>query len=217
MNVKILSPFENFPYFTIQGFRQIARDDLTIEHARIALNRWVRSGHLINLKKGKYMHHSFYERYRREPEFSAMVSSILEPLSYLSLEFVLQQNELLTEITYPISAITIKNTHTIINPLGTYQYRHIKQDLYQGYQTYEAFGVPYSTASKAKALFDYLYLRPRPANITSSHYDLADDLRLNLEDFTKEEIIEFGSYVTISGKPKMMWILKNLEEHTWRP
>ncbi len=216
MNAKILSQFENLPYFTFEGFRQIAGDNLTIEHARIALNRWVKAGHLINLKKGKYMHRGFYERYRGEPEFSAMVSAMLEPLSYLSLDYILQLHGVLTEITYPISAITTKNTHTVINTLGTFQYRHIKLDLFTGYTIREAFGVFYSQASKSKALFDYLYLRPRAGSVASPHYDLSDDLRLNLDDFTEDEIREFVSYVNESNKPKMKSILKNLATHIWR-
>jgi hypothetical protein len=217
MNSSILSPLENLPYFTFEGFRQIAGDNLNnVEHARITIDRWVKAGHIIRLKKGKYMHRYFYERYHREPAFSAVVSSILEPLSYLSLEYVLQLHGVLTEITYPTSAITTKNTHTIVNSMGTFNYRHIKKDLFTGYQISEAFGIPYSQASKAKALFDYLYLRPQSARITFSDYDLAEDLRLNLEEFTIEDRIEFSGYVRDSRKPKMFRIGKNLESHIWR-
>jgi hypothetical protein len=45
----------------------------------------------------------FYEQHRADYLFSAAVSAILIPQSYLSLEFILQQHNLLTEITYPIT------------------------------------------------------------------------------------------------------------------
>jgi hypothetical protein len=219
MKHTILSPFENLPYFTIAGFRQITGDEVTDDdHARVALYRWVKAGHLIALKKGIYMHHSFYERHRQEAAFSPMVNAILLPQSYLSLEYVLQQHGILTEVTYPITAITTKNTHTITNPLGVFSYRHVQVSLYQGFTVGEAFGIPYAIASKAKALFDYLYLRPLPKNL--SHYNLAEDLRLNLDEFTSEDRDEFADYVRSMnnirmGGMKMRRIMRNLENHVW--
>jgi hypothetical protein len=217
MKSTILSSFNNLPYFTIEGFRQLAGENVTSsEHARIALNRWVKAGHLVTLKKGVYMHTNFYELHRHENEFSALVSAVLEPLSYLSMEYVLQQRGTLTEVTYPITAVTPKNTRRIINSLGTFVYRHIQENLYHGYQISEAFGVPYCQASLAKALFDYLYLRPQAAQIASPEYDLSEDLRLNLDEFTPAERNEFAGYVSDSGKAKMKRIQANLENHVWR-
>ena len=228
MNFTILSTFERLPYFTIEGFRQIAGDDIVDEaHARTALYRWAKAGHLIALKKGVYMHHRFYERHRQDTAFSPVVSAILLPQSYLSLEYVLQQHDILTEITYPVTAITIKNTRTIVNSLGTFVYRHIQPDLYQGFKIMEAYGVPYAQASVAKALFDYLYLRPLPADPEPQRYNLAEALRLNLDEFTREEREEFAGYVTSSDavrmdrinmrRMKMQRIMNNLDYHVWRP
>ncbi len=222
MKYTLLSAFERLPYFTIEGFRQIAGDAAIDDaHARIALSRWIKAGHLITLKKGVYMHRRFYEQHRQEPTFAPVVSSILLPQSYLSLEYILQQAGILTEITYPVTAITIKNTRTIVNHLGTFVYRHIQPDLYFGFQIMEAYGVPYTQASVAKALFDYLYLRTLPADLDPSHYNLAEELRLNLDGFTHDERDEFAGYVLKSettrwGGVKMRHILNNLEAHVWR-
>jgi predicted transcriptional regulator of viral defense system len=222
MRYKILSAFERLPYFTIEGFRQIAGGDAVDDaHARTALYRWVKVGHLIALKRGVYMHRRFYELHRQDAAFAPAVSAILLPQSYLSLEYVLQQHGILTEITYPVTAITIKNTRTILNSLGTFVYRHIQPDIYFGFQIMEAYGVPYSQASVAKALFDYLYLRPLPADLEPQRYNLTEELRLNLEEFTREERDEFAGYVLKSetirkGGAKMRRILNNLEVHVWR-
>lgn len=228
MRYTILSTFERLPYFTIEGFRQIAGDDIVDDaHVRTALYRWVRAGHLIALKKGVYMHRRFYEQHRQDTAFSPVVSAILLPQSYLSLEYVLQMHDILTEITYPVTAITIKNTRTIVNSLGTFVYRHIQPDLYQGFQIMEAYGVPYAQASVAKALFDYLYLRPLPADLEPERYNLAEALRLNLDEFTREEREEFAGHVASSDvvrmghmkmrRVKMRRILNNLEYTVWRP
>jgi hypothetical protein len=163
-----------------------------------------------------YTHRLFYERHRQEAVFSAMASAILLPQSYLSLETVLQQHGILTEVTYPVTAITIKNTRTITNPLGTFVFRHIQPDFYQGFQILEAYSVPYAQASLAKTLFDYLYLHPLHRNIKPQQINLGEELRLNLDEFTRAEKEEFASYVRTSGIVKMQRVLKNLEFHIWR-
>jgi hypothetical protein len=167
------------------------------------------------------MHRRFYEQHRQDAAFTPAVSSILLHQSYLSLDYVLQQRGILTEITYPVTAITIKNTRTILNSLGIFVYRHIQPDLYFGFQIMEAYGVPYAQASAAKGLYDYLYLRPLPADLEPHRYNLAEELRLNLEEFTQEEREEFAGYVLKSkmirkGGAKMRQILNNLEVHVWR-
>ncbi len=221
MNHTILSAFENLPYFTIAGFRQIAGDAVADdEHARVALYRWVKAGRLIALKKGVYMHARFYERCRQEANFSALVSAILQPQSYISLEYVLQTHQLLTEITYPVTAITIKNTRTITNPLGTFVYRHIQPALYCGFRMSEVHGILVAIASPAKALFDYLYLRPSAIHLSDGN--LAEELRLNLDELSPANRSEFAGYVLNSdpakmGGVKMRRILTNLEKTVWQP
>ena len=218
MRHTILSPFESLPYFTIEGFRQIAGDKVSdVAHARLSLYRWAKAGHIVQLKNGVYMHRRFYELHHGEQGFSTVVSAILLPQSYLSLEFILQGRGILTEITYPVTAVTYKNTRTITNSLGTFAYRHIRLDLYCGFQIAEAYGIPYSQASLAKALFDYLYLRPLSLAAGLRHYNLAEELRLNLGEFTPAEREEFARVVMASGVVKMQRILENLESTVWRP
>lgn len=215
MKHTILSAFEELPYFTVNSFRQIAGDEITPAHARIALHRWAQAGHILQLKKGVYMHRRFFEQHRAQLHFSAIVSAILFHQSYLSLEYILQQHGILTEITYPVTAITTKNTRTIQNQIGVFVYRHIKPKLYHGFEIKQAYGISYAQASVAKALFDYLYLRPFPGNRLPAGYNLAEELRLNLEDFSTTERREFAEYVRNSDKPKMYRIYENLERTIW--
>ncbi len=117
------------------------------------------------------MTRQFLKNYRSDPDFSSMVSSILIPQSYVSLEFILQRHAILTEITYPVSAITIKQTRVIENRLGTFSYRNIKEDLYTGFEFYMnilGFHFPWRPC---QAIFDYLYLRPLSLVINSSQFN----------------------------------------------
>ncbi|MCE7989823.1 MAG: hypothetical protein DYG89_52420 [Caldilinea sp. CFX5] len=159
----------------------------------------------------------FYEAHRQDRNFSAAVSAILLPQSYVSLEFVLQQNNLLTEVTYPITCITRRNTRTITNDIGVFRYRNIRAELYRNFTIQEYLGIRYGCASLAKALFDFLYLRPIPASYRSKHYDLAEELRLNLDEVDDATQVEFAELVALSDSPKMADILANFRSNGWLP
>ncbi len=158
----------------------------------------------------------FFELHRADEAFAPMVSAILIPQSYLSLEYVLQRNDILTEITYPVTAVTLKQTRVFKNRLGTFTYRNIKTDLYQGFTFTEYMGIPFAQATPAKALFDFLYFRPLKSSQRLAGYDLVEDLRLNLEDFSENDQVEFSTFVEISSSKKMEQILKNLRKTVWR-
>ena len=210
-----LRPFENIPYFTIEGFKQAAGIE-SPHNARVQLHRWAQSGLILSLKKGVYMTRRFLDQHRRDTEFSAAVSAIILPQSYVSLEYVLQQHNLLTEVTYPVTGITTKNTRTITNPIGTFWYRNIRADLYSGFTIRDYFGLRYATASLAKALFDSLYLRPIPLSYRPIKFNLPEELRLNLEEVDDLSQMEFARWVETSRSRKMHDILENFRSHAWR-
>lgn len=212
MKDDLLAPFNSIPYFTIEGFRQFTG----MEKPAILLNRWVKSGRLLPLKRGVYMTRRYYELHARDVSFIEAVSAIIFPNSYLSLEFVLQQNNILTEATYPITCITVKNTRRVTNALGTFWYRNIRAGLYNGFCAYEYRGIRFFRASLAKALFDFLYLRPIPAAYRRENTDLAEELRLNLEEVPGEARDEFVSHVEKSGSRKMAEILNNFQRTSWK-
>lgn len=217
MRSELLKPFEGMPYFTIEGFRQIAGMNSPDQVVRNSLYRWVKAGHLLQLKKGVYMTRRFYEQHRGDYLFSAAVSAILIPQSYVSLEFILQRHNLLTEVTYPITCVTLKVTRRIVNEIGTYWYRNIRPDLYRGFTITEYFGIRVAQATLGKALFDYLYLRPLPAAYRSMKLNLAEELRLNLEELSRADRDEFSKFVEESQSRKMHYILDNFRSKVWLP
>lgn len=210
-----LDQFGHMPYFTIESLRQLS-GDLPESTYRVTLSRWMKTGRVLQLKKGVYMPRAFFERHRGEAEFSLAVSTLILPQSYVSLETVLQRRGVLTEMTYPISAITLKNTRAIENKLGTFSYRHIKAEYYTGFLISTYMEIQYAQATPAKALFDYFYLRPLEPALSILSPDLAEELRLNLDDFNAVERDEFLGYCATSGSPKMAKVAKNLERYAWR-
>lgn len=213
MKSENLSALDSFPYFTIEAVKQLLGDETAATGAiQTALYRWMKAGLIVQLKKGVYMTRRFFEQHRADADFAPMVSAILIPQSYLSLEYILQRNGILTEMTYPVTAVTLKQTRVFENKLGTFVYRNIKADLYQGFTISEYQGIPIAQATPAKALFDFLYLRPRQGT-----YDLAEELRLNLDNFTGKNQAEFAAFVETSKSRKMNQILNNLRKTVWRP
>jgi len=218
MKIELLKSFDQVPYFTIAGFKQIlGLNRKGDQYAVELIHHWIEAGHVVALKRGVYVTRRFFEGHVNEPNFAAVISAILVPQSYLSLEYVLQQEGVLTEATYPITAVTTKNTRTIRNTIGTYDYRHIKAALYKGFYREVYFGVNIHRASIAKALFDYFYLRPLPRSLRTHDLSLAEDLRLNLDDLATEYRNEFEYYVQVSATKKMSFILENLQKTIWQP
>jgi len=217
MNFNYLTAFENIPYFTVESFKQLFEDQVKdSSYINILLHRWAGAGHLIPLKRGFYMTRRFFELHRGDADFSMAVSAILLPQSYISLEYILQRRSILTEVTYPVTSITLKNTRAVENKLGTFTYQHIKPELYSGFSVSEYYGTPFAQASLAKALFDYLYLRPFKGALAFKNYDLAEDLRLNLDEVSPADWEEFIRYVETSQIAKMELIIDHLRKTTWQ-
>jgi len=217
MKAKILASLANLPYFTIEAVKQLL-DEPSLDDAslRTAIYRWTKAGDIVRLKKGVYMTRRFHETHQRDEDFASMVSAILIPQSYLSLEYVLQLNGILTDVTYPITAVTLKQTRVFENKLGTFSYRNIKPALYHGFTFSEYSGVPIASATTAKALFDFLYLRKLPKYSANERDNLAEKLRLNLDALAVEDRLAFAGFVGHSQSKKMEQVLENLKETVWQ-
>jgi predicted transcriptional regulator of viral defense system len=217
MKRSILFSLEPLPYFTMEAVKQLVdNEQIPVATIRTALYRWMKDGRLIKLKKGLYMSQRFFELHRSDLDFAPAVSTVLLPQSYVSMEYVLQRNSILAEVTYPVSSITLKQTRVIENKLGTFAFHNIKESLFFGFELSDYFGILVSQAKVTKALFDYLYFRPLKGEERSASFNLAEELRLNIEDFPKKEQEEFAEYVQRSKSRKMEGILRNLKETIWR-
>jgi hypothetical protein len=216
MKTTILSLLEKMPYFSLEAVQQLVEGEtLAPGSTQTLLYRWIKNGLVYPLRKGLYTSRRFVELHRADPDFTPAISAVLIPQSYVSLEFVLQRSGILTEVTYPITAVTLKHTRVIENKLGTFSYRSLRADLYLGYDLHQYAGIPFAMATPAKALFDTLYYRPLPAGFSATSSNLAEELRLNLEDLSPAEVDEFAGYVRLSKSKKMLTLLKNLKETVW--
>ncbi|PIR42266.1 hypothetical protein CO058_03215 [candidate division WWE3 bacterium CG_4_9_14_0_2_um_filter_35_11] len=184
-----LKQLENISYFDTETVAQLTGLEGNTLYKNIS--RWVSQGWIIRLKKGVYTTKAFYSKQSTE-NYLEFVSNKLRYPSYLSLEYVLNKYQVLTESVFIYTSITQKSTRSYVNDLGTFSYRNVNKSLFTGYSVIRQGNFEIAIATKPKALFDFLYLKLyRNSGITKS---MIDDLRLNLDEFTKKEIKEFSDY-----------------------
>ena len=146
-------------------------------------------------------------RVEKELYFEYIANVLREP-SYISGEYVLSNEGLIPESVFSITSITRKTTRKYQNFLGSFIYKNIKSELFLGFIEKKWLDKTIYIASKAKALFDYFYLK-RMDNIRTSVLDA----RINWDSFAGGDINEFGKYVKLSGSKKMLRVLKNIKEN----
>lgn len=211
MELKTLEKLNTLPYLTKSHLRTIANEDEnTLDQS---IKRFIESEELIQLKKGIYTTKYFFLRNSNDLKYKEYIASILRHPSYLSTQYILSKYQVLTEVTFDISSITLKSTRAYENRLGIYRYNTIREALFTGFTEEHFTNFRYYTATKAKALFDYIYLRSRLIPNKLQDINLVEDWRLNLDTYNKPDYREIETYVDISGSPKIKNIFKNIKKH----
>jgi len=149
-NIEFLQKLKglNKTYFTVADLEKIA--GLSRDSLYVLLNRLVRNGTLIRLKRGVYT-----------PAFQGLelgkVANELYYPSYLSFESALSRYGILSQIPYVLTFATPKTTKRTILAGKEVEYRQLKDDYFFGY-TFER-GI--YIAEPEKAILDQLYMISR--------------------------------------------------------
>lgn len=201
VKLTILKDAAMFNRQTLQRVLNIGNDAL---YANI--KRWLKKGDLIQLKRGWYVTKNYYLMTPGKQIYLEWLANKLKEPSYLSMEYVLQKYNVLSEAVYSITSVSLKKPKSFINNLGQFSYTNINEKLFNGYKTKQIGEYEIKEASLAKALFDYLYYKiSKLAKITQ---DLWDDLRINIDVVTNEDKAEFIKYCEAEGSKKMKQIAK---------
>ncbi len=207
MKKNIFAPFETTPCFSKQNLKSYFQgSDFALDER---IKRALRNKQIFNLKKGLYTSSVYYLKEPDKTKFKEFIGAKLRFPSYLSREYVLAKDNLLTEATYPLTSITTKTSYIYQNFLGTYKYSSIKKELYFGFKEVSFGQNKYLVATKAKALFDFLYLK---RNLGDLKREILKDLRINWCNFFVEDLKLLESYVLRSKSKKMEKILKILKK-----
>jgi len=202
----IIELAEKLPVFTLDDFAGIEEDK---HYLWLVLHRYEKSGKLLRLKKGIYTANIYVEKMKNRGEievFADFLANFLYLPSYLSLETILYRHNILTEIPVNFTSVTKNKTAVFANKLGNFLYHKISPSLFCGFEVAEESGFSLLKATKAKALFDFLYLRK---NILPSKKAIKE-LRLNIEHLNRADISELKKYTVLEGSKKMKEILNYL-------
>lgn len=179
-------------------------------HLNIILSRHVKRGTLLRLRRDLYVTRNYLDRAERKGIFSDYVEFLANKLyspSYLSLDYVLHEHNMLTEIPRNITSVGLRKTGHFSNELGNFIYHKIKEELFGGFNVLKKGDFSILKATKAKALFDFLYFRKRLLVDRKA----IEALRLNLDEFSKSDFKELEGYVLKEGSVKMKEIINWLK------
>ncbi|MEA1962989.1 MAG: hypothetical protein U9M94_01990 [Patescibacteria group bacterium] len=166
---------------------------------------WLKNKELILLKKGVYILKDKYEKETQKNLYLEYIANQLTQPSYISTEYILAKYQILSEPVNTITSITTKTTKEITNNLCSFRYYSICPALFIGYEIKYFYNSPVLTATKSKALFDYLYIR------FLKNYPINDNsiknLRINWENITKSEFVKTCSYRPLARSKKIKKVL----------
>ncbi len=102
------------------------------------------------------------------------VAMVIRYPSYLSMEYVLSKNDILSQIVYTLTLVTTKKPYSYGD--GEFEYHQVKKSLFFEYEKHDSVLITYSE----KALLDLLYIRYVKTNEldTRALLSLADDMYL---------------------------------------
>lgn len=200
---EIFSLVKSLPYFSFDNLAGIEKNRV---YLKILFHRYKKAGKLIGLKKGIYAAREYIDKIEKSGMFDfyqEFIANILYKPSYLSLDYVLYEHNILTEIPVNVTSVSKNKTKRFSNEFGNFLYHKIKSDLFTGFTIAKKGDFAILKATKAKALFDFLYLR---RNLIMDRKAFLE-LRLNLKNLSKKDLSELEKHIKTEGSKKMMNIL----------
>ena len=160
---------------------------------RLQLGRWVKSGRIIQLRRGLYAIAPPYQKIAPHPFH---IANRLQRGSYVSLQTALAFHGYIPEGVHQTLSVTSGRPGQFSTPLGNFVFRHIKPDLLRGYRMIDLDGQQAWAATPEKALLDLVYLQ---TGADSEAY--LNELRLQNLDQLDVDLL--ASYRQVFGSPKM--------------
>jgi predicted transcriptional regulator of viral defense system len=173
-DIKLIQTLKGFnkSYFSIFDLEKIL--GVKKNSLYVTLNRLVKSGALIRLKRG------VYQPEFKEPELEKTAGELYYP-SYLSFESALSRYGILSQIPYALIFATTKKSKKVYLMGTEIEYRQLKKDYFFGYILNNGVYI----AEPEKALLDQLYMigRGKASN---------DISELSLVNLKKNKFIQYS-------------------------
>src|SRR3989344_2294415 len=130
LSKKILGLVSSLPYFELADLLQLSDNK---NYLKTTLSRFEKQGKIVRLKKGKYVSADYVNDIQKKgnyAEYLEFMANILHPASYLSMECVLFENNVLTENPKNFTSVCLNKTAKFFNSLGNYFYHKIRKELF---------------------------------------------------------------------------------------
>lgn len=191
--LQILRGF-NKPYFTVADFEKILGSKREVLY--VTLNRLVKSGVLVRLKRGVY-----------QPEFQSLelekTANELYYPSYLSFESALSRYSVLSQIPYTLTFATTKTSKKQNLAGREVEYRQLKDELFFGYNLVGGIYI----AEPEKAILDQLYL-------ISKGKIASDTNEWSLVGLDKKKLLQYAKKFPSTIQKRVKMLLPRLGEYT---
>lgn len=170
---------------------------------KVQISRWVKTGKLIQIKRGFYL---LSDAYRKSDICEPYIASLLKVPSYISMEKALEYHDLIPEAVTVYTSVTTKRPGRFVSKIGIFDYRHIKQELFWGYESMVINKQTAFIALPEKALLDLCYM-----NGMTISQDYLEGLRLqNTEKVNTKKLFQFAKKFK---KPGMLKAAGEIEKY----
>lgn len=180
------------------------------KYPRNVINRLLKSGKIIRIKKGLYI---FGENYRREPISLPLLANLIYGPSYISREYALGYYGLIPERVEEITSMTTQKNKEFETPVGRFHYKHINLEAY----TVGIDRLPidnqrcFFIASREKALADLIALQKGIKNESEMLEHLLKNLRIDEDDLKSLDFERLEKVATTYKKPIVKLLYNTLK------
>ena len=205
--IELLNKTENCPVFSTGFLLSVGTKP---ENVRLQISRWVKSGKLVQLRRGLY---SVAKPYCKVLPHPFLVANNIKKASYISLQSALHYYNIIPEHVPGVTSITTGRPCQVSTPFGEFEYRHVKHSWFHSYKKTDVVqGQSVLIATPEKALLDLVYLTP-----FADCPEYLDELRL--QNLNQLNLNNFFQIISEAKMPKLKcakkWLVKHIENNKY--
>jgi predicted transcriptional regulator of viral defense system len=194
------SSFLKQPFFELKNVALFFNEPL--QQVKVQFSRFVDAKKIYRLRNNLYI---FNEQYRLNPINPLYLSAYILQPSYISMEKALEYYGMIPENVFMITALTTKRSNTFSNIMGQFNYRHIQEKLFFGYETIGNHN-QFFIATPEKTLLDYVYV-----NRLKVSESMLNELRLqNIKLLNIKKMRKFASIFSQKNLDVLINLIENL-------